>query len=80
MGYSDPELVVLGDNLRKLRKHRGWTQEEMAARAGVNERHYQDVETGKAEIGVKILGKIHRALGADWNAMMADFSAVERVH
>ncbi len=73
MVYPDHELFVLGNNLRQRRKDRGWTQEEMAARAGLNKRHYQDVETGKAEIGVKNLGKIHRALGEDWNATMADF-------
>ena len=34
MVLPDRDLVVLGDNFRKLRKGRGWTQEEMAARAG----------------------------------------------
>lgn len=76
----DRELVVLGNNLRRLRKERGWTQEELAARAGVNERHYQDVEAGKTEVGVKLLGKIHRALGVEWSEMMAEFSAAEMVH
>ena len=69
----DRQLVLLGDNFRRLRKDRGWTQEELAARADVDERHYQDVEAGKVEIGVKYLGKLHRVLGADWNGTMARF-------
>lgn len=80
MVSPDRELVVLGNNLRRLRKERGWTQEELAARAGLDERHYQDVEAGKVDIGVKLLGKIHRALGEDWNATMADFGAVAQFH
>ena len=47
MVLPDRDLVILGDNFRKLRKGRGWTQEEMAARAGVDERHYQDFEAAR---------------------------------
>ena len=76
MVLPDRDLVVLGDNFRKLRKGRGWTQEEMAARAGVDERHYQDFEAGKADIGVKYLKKLYQVLGFDWNETMGSFGRV----
>jgi transcriptional regulator with XRE-family HTH domain len=76
MVSPDRELVPLGDRLRDLRKKRDWTQEELAEHAGVDPRFYQDVEAGKADIGVKYLAKIYRALGKDWNETMGDFGAM----
>lgn len=79
MVFPDRELVPLGESLRELRKKRGWTQEKLAERADVNARHYQDVEAGKVDIGVKYLAKIYRALGGDWNETMGDFGSMEPV-
>ncbi|MEO6785106.1 MAG: helix-turn-helix transcriptional regulator [Chthoniobacteraceae bacterium] len=75
MALPGRDLILLGGNFRKWRTFHGWTQEEMAERLGVEERHYQDVEAGKVEIGVRYLRKIYRALGFDWNATMGGFGA-----
>ncbi|MEQ1851422.1 MAG: helix-turn-helix transcriptional regulator [Chthoniobacteraceae bacterium] len=77
MVSPDPELVPLGNRLRDLRRERRWTQEELAEEADVDARHYQDVEAGKVDIGVKYLAKIYRALGRDWNETMGDFGRMK---
>ena len=66
-----PELHILGDNIRRLRKGLALNQEEFAERAGIDPRHFQDIEGGKVDVGYKCLRKIRRALGCDWNTMMA---------
>jgi transcriptional regulator with XRE-family HTH domain len=41
----DPEKVRV--RIRQLRLKLGLTQDEVAARSGINEKHYQDLETGR---------------------------------
>ena len=67
---DDPQLRLLGDNIRRLRKGLRLTQEAFAERAGIDPRHFQDIEGGKVDVGCRNLGKIRRALGCDWNTMM----------
>jgi len=40
-------LTNLRLNLKRLRKSKGLTQEEVAEKAGLDFRHYQRIETGK---------------------------------
>ena len=37
---------AFGGRLRELRKERGWTQKELAARLGIRQTHYTKYETG----------------------------------
>jgi transcriptional regulator with XRE-family HTH domain len=53
MAKKDRTLVRLGENLRKAREARGWSQEEMAARCGVHRTYVGGVE--RAEYNVTIL-------------------------
>lgn len=41
----DPELIAT--NLKRLRSVKGWTQEELAERAGLSRAGYRNIETGK---------------------------------
>ncbi len=41
----DPEIIRV--RIRQLRLEQGLTQDEVAARSGINEKHYQDLETGR---------------------------------
>jgi len=42
-------LVGLGERIRKLRKKRGWTQEIMAEKIGMDRSFIADLERGKAK-------------------------------
>lgn len=52
-------------NLRKLRHHRGWTQEELAYRAGLSARYIGQVERGQASMSVTVLGCLADVLSVE---------------
>lgn len=54
--------MSFGPTLAQLRRQRGWSQEDLALRAGVSQRHISFLETGRAHPGQKGLGKIAAAL------------------
>jgi len=60
-------LLNIGDNIRRVRKERGYSQEEFADIAGFSRSYYTEIETGKRNISVLNLIKIIKALKADPN-------------
>jgi transcriptional regulator with XRE-family HTH domain len=52
-----------GEKVRALRRERGWLQQELADRAGVNMQTVSNVETGRHDPELPTLLKIARALG-----------------
>lgn len=54
--------MSFGRTLAQLRRQRGWSQEDLALRAGVSQRHVSFLETGRARPGQKGLGKLAAAL------------------
>jgi len=60
-------LVKIGDNIRALRKQRGYSQEEFADIVGFSRSYYTEIETGKRNISVLNLTKIIEALNANPN-------------
>ena len=55
-------LIQLGDNIRRVRKQRGYSQEEFADIAGFSRSYYTEIETGKRNISVLNLIKIIKVL------------------
>lgn len=52
----------LSDRIEELRKQKGLTQEELAAKAGLHRAYFWDIENGR-NISVKTAYKIAHALG-----------------
>lgn len=62
-------LKILSSNLRRLRKERGWTQEQLAERAGLTYRHFQQIEgVDRPGLQVATVERLAKAL----NVEMAD--------
>lgn len=61
---------IYGQTVRRLRGERGWTQDELADRAGIPKRTLQDVEAGNGTKGPqrRTREKIDAALGLGLNA------------
>lgn len=57
-----PFLVKLGDRVRSVRSGRGMTRKELAAAAGVSERHLGNLELGVGNASVLILLQVATAL------------------
>ena len=57
--------AVLGANIRRLRKAKGLTQEQLAHEAGMAMRYVAGVERGEENPSLRFLVKIAEALGAE---------------
>lgn len=64
-------LQQLGDNIREVRKQRGYSQEELAYMVGFSRSYYTEIETGKRNISILNLIKIINALKADPNELFS---------
>ena len=59
-----------GEKLRKLRKERGVSQEELAARAGLHRTYVSSVERGERNVSLETIDKLARALGLPMGDLM----------
>ena len=60
---KDSTLRRLGENLRKFREERAWSQEDMADKAGVHRTYVGGVERGEYNVTVLTLRKFTKTLG-----------------
>jgi len=60
---KDPSLVRIGENLRKAREDRGWSQEDLAFKAGVHRTYVGGVERAEYNVTVLTLLRFTKALG-----------------
>ena len=60
---KDPLLRGLGWRVRQLREAKGWTQEILAGRAGLDRSYVAGIEAGLRNPSTKALAKLARALG-----------------
>ena len=68
---ADRLLAGMGRRVRALRTRHGYTLDELAARAGLSARFLIEVEAGKANISVRKLAGLARALGLTPAALLA---------
>lgn len=54
---------TLGHALRDARLRHGWTQRELAARAGVSQRYVSELECGKGSVTFERLATVVATLG-----------------
>lgn len=55
----------LAANIIRLRKERGWSQEELADRAGLHRTYISGVERGVRNPTITVVAKIAEALGVE---------------
>ena len=56
---------TMATNVQRLRRERGWTQEELADRVGLSARYVGQVERAQASASVTVLGRLADALGVE---------------
>lgn len=71
---KDPLLRGLGWRVRQLRGAKGWTQEILAGRAGLDRSYVAGIEAGLRNPSTKALAKIARALRIELSVL---FEGVE---
>ena len=67
---TDQLLDDFGAAVRRLRRERGWSQEELADRVGIHRTYIGDVERGRRNIGLVNIGRIASALRVTLSALM----------
>lgn len=55
----------MAHNVRRLRKRLGWSQDRVAAEAGINRTYYAEIEVCRRNVGIDNIEKIARALDVD---------------
>lgn len=53
---------VIGENIRTLRRAKGWTQETLARKCRMNSDHLSTIELGTVNVSIVTLIKIAKAL------------------
>lgn len=76
---AQAEMVRLGSRLRDLRTARGWTQEEMARRAGLSKSYLSRIEDGDRQPSLASLLSLSQAFDVALAALFA-VSAAEKTH
>ena len=62
--------AVLLKNLRAIRERRGWTQAQLAAKAGYSDAFISQLETGKKHGSVATLKSLARGLGVTTDQLL----------
>ena len=57
-----PDLVALGQTIRRLRREADLTQEELAARAGISANYVGEIERGECNPSVLVMFALARGL------------------
>jgi transcriptional regulator with XRE-family HTH domain len=71
MARREPLRAVLGTNLRKCRKARGWTQEFLGGEADIHRTMIGAIERAEISTGIDQVDKLAWALGIDaWKLLM----------
>lgn len=65
MRKKHPELIKLGENIRELRKTKGFSQEGFADEAGLDRTYMGGVERGERNLATLNLIRIAVALGVE---------------
>ena len=63
---------IVGANVRRLRKSRGLSQEELAGEAGIAMRHLGRIERGEGNPTVEIMGKLAAVLDVHPGELLAE--------
>lgn len=69
------DLKSMGIRIRELRRKRGWTQDELAARLNISDRHMRNIESGKCGVSIDLLVEI-----ADIFGISTDYIVLGKTH
>ncbi len=72
MPKRNPVLAAFGQNVRKQRDARHFTQEVLAERAELDRTYISDIERGRRNLGIENVVRLAKALGISPAKLMED--------
>lgn len=60
----------VGLNVQRIRRERGWSQEELAFESGLHRTYISGIERGARNPTILVLGKLAEALGVSPNRLL----------
>ena len=70
MPKRDPILLAFGQNVRKFRDAKAFSQEQLAEKADLDRTYISDIERGTRNPGVKNVVRLAKALGITPSKLM----------
>jgi transcriptional regulator with XRE-family HTH domain len=67
--------VALGDNIKRLRRDKAWTQQQLAEKSGIRVGQVSKLESNKAKPGMDTIYALINALECSPNALLNDVSS-----
>lgn len=61
--------IVISENIKKLRKQLGWSQEQLAEKTGVSAPYITQIEVGKRTPSLDIVEKLATAFGVEYKTL-----------
>jgi transcriptional regulator with XRE-family HTH domain len=68
-----PDLIALGQTVRRLRREADLTQEELAARAAISANYVGEIERGECNPSVLVMFALARAFRVEPAKLFPDF-------
>ncbi|WP_296024756.1 helix-turn-helix transcriptional regulator [Treponema sp. UBA7567] len=65
-------LLVLGSNIRKIRKEFGWTQADLAEKSGISVPFMTQIELGRKSASLEVVQNIAAALNISYKQLFEE--------
>lgn len=72
------DYYLIGQKIRKVRKSRGLSQEELSERVGISTTHMSHIETGNTKLSLPVLVGLALTLEVRTDELLFDESPAER--
>lgn len=71
-GSENMDYYEIGQRIRKIRKARGLSQEQLAAMTGISTTHMSHIETANTKLSLQVFADIANALSVQTDALLHD--------
>lgn len=72
------DYYAIGQRIRKVRKARGISQEELAEKVGISTTHMSHIETGNTKLSLPVFVDLAEALEIRTDELLYDISVADR--
>lgn len=72
-------VEILGNNIKKLRKEKNWTQEYLAEQAGISVPFMTQIELARKQASLEVIEKIAKALNVPYEILFRQEDGINTV-